>query len=168
MATLSSQVDFILDNYHNPLKENLPIILALSEKVARVHGDKHPEIIKIDTIIHNFVSEMTAHLRKEENVLFPLMRELDTLKESGGTPNFHCGSLTNPIRQMNSEHSDFDQMFAEVPTLSNNYTAPADACNSYRRLFEQLSWLDTETVAHALFESDTLFMRAIEIESHCQ
>lgn len=168
MATLSSQVNFILETYHNPLKENLPIILALSEKVARVHGEKHPELIRIDSIVHDFATEMTAHLRKEENILFPMMCELDKIQESGRTPNFHCGSLGNPIRQMNSEHTDFDQMFIEIRTLSNNYTTPVDGCNSYRRLYEQLSWLDTETVAHALFEGDTLFKEAIEIESHCQ
>lgn len=164
---LSEGVYHVLETFHAPLKKDLPIVLSLAEKVARVHGDVHGELIRILEIVQSFAFEMQDHLKKEENVLFPLMLELDALAKTGEKPAFHCGSVGNPIRRMHVEHGDFDAMFSELRSLTNGFIPPEDACKSYEALFFLLRKMDGELSLHAAYEEETLFSEAMKKESAC-
>lgn len=125
MSSLTTELESIIEAHHVPLKEQLPIIIALSNKARAVHGDIHPELIRLNEVIRAFVDEMNSHLHKEENILFPMMQKLDEIEQSGGgVPNFHCGSIANPISQMEAEHRDFDELLAEMRTLTSDFTPP--------------------------------------------
>lgn len=164
---LSEGVRHVLESFHAPLKIDLPIVLPLAEKVARVHGDAHPELVRVSEIIRSFVLEMQDHLKKEENILFPLMTELDELSKNGGKPAFHCGSVGNPIRRMQIEHGDFDGMFSEIRNLTHDFALPEGACKSYGALFSLLRKMDGELSSHAKYEDETLFPEAVKKESAC-
>lgn len=166
--SLSHHIEFILENYHRPLKEELPVIIALAEKAASVHGDAHPELIRMSAIIREFYSVINEHLYKEENVLFVMMHELDGFKAKRGIPSFHCGSIANPIRKMEGEHRIFDDMFTELRTLSNDFTPPQDACRTYSTLFTMLQNMDRELQKHAAYEEEHLFPDAQEVELACK
>lgn len=164
---LSERVRYVLETFHAPLKKDLSVVLPLAEKVAKVHGDAHPELVRVFEIVRSFVLEMQDHLKKEENVLFPLMTELDELSKNGGKPAFHCGSVGNPIRRMRIEHGDFDGMFSEMRSLTHGFALPEGACKSYGALFSLLQKMDGELSSHAKYEEETLFPEAVKKESAC-
>lgn len=77
---LNVLIDHILQEYHVPTKEALDMLLSYGEKVVRVHGDKHPELSELYTEVTKLSSELLEHMRKEEKVLFPYIKNLVAAK----------------------------------------------------------------------------------------
>ncbi len=68
-----------------------------------------------------------SHHHKEERVLFPMIRELD---QATSAPQFHCGSLQNPISVMMREHDMVGDLLAALHRLTDGFQTPADGCAS--------------------------------------
>ncbi len=160
-ASLTDLCDHIETTYHRPLKEELPRIEFLTHKVAARHGDGHPELIEIHRIFVALQEELTSHMMKEERVLFPICRQLDKAEK---LPPTHCGSIANPIGQMVHEHDDAGLSLARINELTNNYTPPADACNTYRATFDALRQLERDMHQHVHKENHILFRKAERLE----
>lgn len=160
-APLKELVEHIIAAYHQPLREQLPRILVLSEKVARVHGDHHPEMVDVFNIFRAFKEELDLHMQKEELILFPAIVAI----ADGGSPKmFGCGGgIEHPIAAMTLEHDSAGEALARMSTLTNNFTPPADACNSFRVLLFELAKLNSEMHAHVHKENSILFPRALAL-----
>ena len=157
--------EFIIQKYHNPLRENLPKIHLLFNKIVDVHWDIHPEFAKMKDIFILFQNEMLKHLDKEEKILFPMMQALQkAVNEKKNIWAFHCGSIKNPITQMEKEHKIFDFYLEQIKELSNNFFIPENACNAYTTTYTMLKNLYDETLEHAHFEDNTLHKLALEYE----
>ena len=96
-ASLAELCDHIEQVHHAYLKTELPRLTALLEKLVKVHGQRHPELTQLRDIFEALRFEMEAHLGKEENILFPAIRKLES---SAGEFQFHCGGLGGPISVM--------------------------------------------------------------------
>ncbi len=163
---LSKIIDFILEKYHNPLRENLTKISILLDKIVEVHWTQHPEFAKIRAIFSNFKLDILSHIDKEEKILFPIMKEIEeSFKNRKKLWCFHCASVGNPIRQMELEHSNFENYLNDMRTLSNNYLIPSDACNAVTNTYNMLKELDSETTDHAALENNTLHKLRIQKET---
>lgn len=156
-ASLTELADHIEQVHHQYLKEELPRIEVLSRKVVSVHGNGHPELLEIHKQFTALKEELESHILREERVLFPLCRRLDRQHPD----RFH-GALEQPISVMVKEHEDAGEALAQLRRLSHNYTPPPDACNSFRRLYEALSRLESDLHQHVHKENNILFPRAIE------
>lgn len=160
-ASLTELADHIEQVHHQYLKDELPRIEALSRKVVSVHGSRHPELLEIHKQFIALKEELESHILHEERVLFPLCRQLDKQRPD----DFYYGPLEQPISVMVREHEDAGQALEQLRRLSNNYTPPPDACNSFRRLYEDLSQLERDLHQHVHKENNILFPRAIEAEA---
>lgn len=160
-ATLTELADHIEQVHHQYLKDELPRIESLSRKVASVHGSRHPGLLEIHKQFIALKEELESHILHEERVLFPLCRQLDQQRPD----DFYYGPLEQPISVMVSEHEDAGRALEQLRRLSNNYTPPPDACNSFRRLYEDLSQLERDLHQHVHKENNILFPRAIEAEA---
>ena len=100
-------------------------------------------------------------MMKEERILFPMVREIEA---SATAPLFHCGSLANPIRQMESEHEQAGSALARLRELTDGYTPPDWACNTYRAMLEALAGLERDMHHHVHKENNVLFPRALVME----
>jgi len=160
-ATLTELADHIEQVHHQYLKDELPRIEALLRKVVSVHGNSHPELLEIHKQFSELKEEIESHILREEQVLFPLCRQLDQQYPD----DFYYGPLEQPISVMVREHEDAGQALEQLRRLSNNYTPPPDACNSFRRLYENLSRLERDLHQHVHKENNILFPRAIEAEA---
>lgn len=70
---------------------------------------------------------------QEENVLFPYVYEMFQAKEEGlKIAEFHCGTILYPIEVMEDEHNHEGERFEKISSLTNGFTAPEDACASFR------------------------------------
>ena len=68
--------DYIVNTHHKTVLRLLPQLTAYTEKIAAVHGDNHPELIEIADLFAAINTELLQHLKNEEEVLFPAIKEL--------------------------------------------------------------------------------------------
>jgi len=157
-TSLTALIDHIVSCYHQPLRKDLPRICELAEKVARVHGANHPEMVKVFEIFKSFKEQLELHMQKEELILFPGIAGIEGGK---GPKSFGCGGgIEHPIEMMTLEHDDAGAALAEMSKLTNQYTPPADACNTFKVLLHSLASLELEMHQHVHKENNILFPRA--------
>lgn len=154
-------VDHLEATHHAYLREALPRLGALVDKVTGVHGERHPELAEVRTLFGSLRADLEPHLMKEERILFPMVRELVTATTA---PNFHCGSLANPIRVMLAEHDMAGELLARLRAVTDGYTVPGDACASYEALYRGLAELEADTHLHVHKENNLLFPAVLEAE----
>lgn len=159
---LTALADHIEHTHHAYLKSELPRLKFITEKVANAHGERDPRLVTIRNVFAEFARDLSMHMMKEEQVLFPFIRQLD---ESQSSPSFHCGSLGNPIRQMEAEHHDAGDALEQFRALTDDYTVPAEACNTYRVMLDSLVHLERDMHQHVHKEDNVLFPRVIEREN---
>lgn len=162
-------IDHILDTYHAYIREVTPAILQYGEKVARVHGDHHPELMDIHREMSISLQELEQHMKKEENVLFPYIIEMYNAKELEAElkPPFF-GSVENPIHMMEHEHEAEGERFRKISLLSRDYTPPEDACNTYRVYYGMLNEFEEKLHLHIHLENNILFPSAQLLEKELQ
>lgn len=157
--------DYIVATHHRYVKDNLPILSDLTDKVANRHGKLHPELFEIKEALGIVANELYNHMPKEENTLFPYIKKLVKAKinkSSVPTPPF--GTIKNPIRVMEAEHDTAEKGTQNISRLSNGYTAPEDACDSYRMLYNKLKDFDDDLKEHLHLENNILFPKSTWLE----
>ena len=136
-APLPALIDHILDTHHAYMKVQLPRVEARLAKVLHAHSERHGKMLRaIHAVYGPMKAELDGHLAKEEMVLFPLVRALNGGAQPG---SFHCGSVRNPIRVMCMEHDSAGDALVQLRQLTDNYTPPQDACNTFRALYFELA-----------------------------
>lgn len=158
--------DYIVEKHHAFVRDALPALQQHSSKVAAVHGLNHPEMVRVAEIVGQVVEEMTGHMRKEEMILFPHIRDMARARHDGQTlPPAPFGTVAGPIHVMEAEHDSAGAAMKEIRRLTSDYTPPADACTTYRVLFQELEAFEKDLHRHVHLENNILFPRAMEFES---
>lgn len=157
--------DYIVNNHHEFTRSKLPEIGAYAKKVAKVHGQSNESLIELAqefTLMH---ADIMNHLDKEERILFPYIKKMVEAKKTGAElpePNF--GEAANPITMMKEEHDDAGESMAKIRELSNDFNPPAEACTTYRILFQNLEDFEKDLHKHIHLENNILFPKALELE----
>jgi regulator of cell morphogenesis and NO signaling len=164
-ASLTKLADHIVNTHHVFTRDELSRLAPLMEKVARKHGDNHPELFEIEEKFKSLNDELLPHLAKEEMVLFPYIKELDRATASGQSPLApHFGTVQNPVRMMMFEHDAAGELLRRMRELSSDYKTPEGACPSYGALYAGLEDLEKDLHRHIHLENNILFVRAIDME----
>lgn len=148
--------------HHRYLHDEMPRIEALAEKVAVVHGERHPELLEVRDTYREVKADLTPHLHREEQEVFPMIRELEG---ADGPVEFQGGSLQNPISQLLSEHDTVGELLARLRKLTSGYETPADGCASYKALYDGLAEIEADTHLHIHKENNVLFPMVVEMEN---
>jgi regulator of cell morphogenesis and NO signaling len=159
--TPSALADHIEHTHHAYLRGELPRLAELTERVLAVHGDRHPELADVRDSFEALRADLQPHLAREEQILFPLIREIDAALRADGWVN---GELKNPVSVLQDDHEEVGALLARLHELTNAYTTPEDGCASYRALYEGLGRLAADTHLHVHKENNILFPAAIEHE----
>ncbi len=159
---LVGMVDHIEATHHVFIREALPRLGELVAKVVATHAGRHPELHDVQSGFETLCADLGPHLLKEENVLFPICRELAA---ATGPTSFHCGSVGNPIRVMGMEHDSVGQLLRRLRSLTDDYAIPGGACNSYRALYAGLIELEDDLHLHIHKENNLLFPMALAREA---
>ena len=149
--------DYIINTHHRYVKDNAAIISALAQKVAQHHGNAHPELIELAARTGFFLNDLLSHLAKEEETVFPVIKQL----AAGGKSQV---SLSATINSMEKEHEAAGDDLRFFRSLSDNYSLPPDACNSYAYLFEKMKEFESDLFLHIHLENNILFPKAIGLE----
>lgn len=167
--SLTQLCDYIVDTHHAYVKKELPQLHAYLEKVANKHDDRHPELRKIFQTFAAVKEEMQGHMKKEEVILFPRIKELEKL--SGAAYDglqLNIAYLKSPITVMEQEHDHAGSMMNEIRILTNNYRPPQDACTTYQLSFASLQAFELDLHQHVHLENNILFPGAVELFSGLQ
>jgi len=154
---LGELADHIEKTHHAYVREELPRLLEMAERVARKHGWRDARLAEVAATVHELAQEMFSHLAKEEKVLFPLVRQIGT----GARNGFQGGSIANPIRQMEAEHEAAGAAVARLRGLTDGFTPDAEACNTHRALLAGLAGFEQDLHRHVHKENNLLFPGAL-------
>ncbi|MCH7777121.1 MAG: iron-sulfur cluster repair di-iron protein [Gemmatimonadetes bacterium] len=160
--TMTELADDIERTHHAYLREELPRLGDLVKKVSAVHGQAHPWLTGLTSVYAELVAELEPHMLKEEQILFPMIRELD---QAATAPSFHCGSVGNPIRMMEMEHQNAGAALDRIREMTTDYEIPEGACNSFRAMLSGLEHLEADLHLHIHKENEILFPKASEMEA---
>jgi len=140
---------FIVRRYHEPLREELPRLIALAGKVERVHAEK-PECPRgLADHLAAMERAIEEHLAKEEQILFPMI----------AAGRGHLAGM--PVKVMMQEHLDHAAGLERMRRLAHDLVVPECACASWRALYDGLDELELELNRHIHLENNVLFPRAL-------
>jgi len=160
---LAQLVDYIVQTHHAYVKNEMPQIHTYLEKVSSKHGERHPELNKISQTFAAVKEEMEGHMKKEEMILFPRIKELQKLADNEYAQlQLNISYLQSPITVMEQEHDHAGNLLNDIRILSNDYTPPQDACTTYRLSFAALKAFELDLHQHVHLENNILFPKAIE------
>ncbi len=165
--SLAELCDHIEQTHHAYLKAELPRLDQMTAKVAQVHGNEDGRLRQVRQAFEAFRAEVEPHMMKEEVVLFPLIRQMEAHRDSAPgqpLPPFHCGTIRNPIHQMLLEHDHAGEALQTMCALTDQYTPPEWACNTYRAMLDALQALQLDMHQHVHKENNVLFLKAGELE----
>jgi len=158
--------DYILNTHHKYVVEANDLIIQYSDKVASVHGHHYKEVVEINKLFHALANELKMHMHKEEMMLFPFIKQIAAAKKDGTTlPQSPFGTIQNPINMMEAEHDDAGDIIKRINELTNNFTPPAEACNTFRALYAKLEEYQNDLFQHIHLENNILFPKAILLEA---
>jgi len=164
-ATLSELIDYICEKHHVFTRVEIENLTPLMAKVANRHGANHPELFEVEILFRELCDDLAPHLLKEEQVLFPYIKELEKAETNPATVNFACfGTVQNPVRRMMMEHDTAGDILRKMRELSMEYELPEGACPSFTALYNRLEALEKDLHQHIHLENNLLFPRAVELE----
>ncbi len=142
-ATPERLTRHIVETHHAFLRKNMPLIGELMFKVLQVHSLHHPELFKVHRIYGILRRDLEAHLVKEETILFPAIGSGVDTKEI--------------IEELETEHVGAGDALKLLREITDHFTAPADACPSFKELYRLLQAMEQDTFIHVHLENNILF-----------
>lgn len=156
---------YIEKTHHRYVESKIPVLSQFLEKLCKVHGERHPELIEINDLFKDVAGELAQHMKKEELVLFPRIKKMvKSVEEKKPLEPAHFGTVQNPISMMEHEHDAAGKIFRNIASLTNGYTPPEDGCNTYRVTFSMLDEFEKDLHLHIHLENNILFPKALKLE----
>lgn len=162
---LAELIAHIVDTHHIFTKSEMDRLQLLTDKVLAAHGGNHPELVHLDELFTRLCADLKPHMFKEEQILFPYIVALtEAAGDNLAAPFAPFGTVNNPVRMMMREHDTAGEILRELRVLTSDYRLPADACISYRTLYQALQDLEKDLHQHIHLENNILFPGAIALE----
>ncbi len=161
VAPLHSLIAHIQQRYHEHLREELPRLSQMLDKVVSRHGDRLGEtLLPLQDTFERLRDEMLDHMREEDQVLFPAIAALATPAPVAAPPSLHIDA---PIETLEHEHEQAGAALARMRELTRGYAPPEDACPTFRGLYFGLAELEHDMHVHVHLENNILFPRAAQM-----
>ncbi len=133
---------------------------AYADKVASVHGDRHPEVIEIAGIFRKIATGLALHLREEEEILFPAIKRVEAAAKAGERPEEGDKETIRKCVALVREHEEVGEAVHEIRRLARDYAVPEDACNTFMLTYRMLREFEDDLHKHVHLENNILFPKA--------
>lgn len=150
--------DYIINTHHKYVLKSLPELVQYTQKIAKVHGDRHPELNEVSELFSQINCELLQHLKNEEEVLFPAIKT--AIKNA--TPQLKK-TISSEITRMSGEHEFAGGAMDKINEITKNYLVPADSCNTYNVTFKLLQEFEDDLHTHVHLENNILYPKALKI-----
>ncbi len=155
---LSFLIDYIVNTHHKYVLKSLPELVFYTKKIASVHGSHHPELIEVADLFEKINAELLQHLKKEEEVLFPAIKELI----NNNSPVARAIILSE-INRMSGEHEFAGGAMDKINEITSDYLVPEDGCNTYSVAFKLLHQFEDDLHVHVHLENNILYPKALAL-----
>ncbi|MFC3040619.1 iron-sulfur cluster repair di-iron protein [Virgibacillus xinjiangensis] len=153
-ASLTELVDHIVHRHHAYLMEELPALGQFVTKIYRKHGENQPHLKELHKLYGKFMTEMEEHTIKEENDVFPLIKEYEQNPSDALIRQIHEAN-----GELESEHDEVGKLLKEMRRITDGFKPHANACGSYQITYARLKELEDNTFQHIHLENNILFPR---------
>ena len=150
--------EYIVNTHHKYVLKNLPELVFYTRKIANVHGDNHTELIEVAELFEKINTELLQHLKNEEEVLFPAIKEV--IKSGSSEAK---AIITSELKRMTWEHKFAGTVMDEINRITKGYIVPEDGCNTYRVAFKMLEQFEDDLHTHVHLENNILYPKALEL-----
>jgi regulator of cell morphogenesis and NO signaling len=161
--TLHELSDYIVKTHHAYLKREMPQIVCYLQKVVSKHGNAHPEMVEIARLFNVLHAEMSAHLQKEEDLIFPAICQLESNQVQPASCTMQQ-AFALPFVDLENEHETAGNIMTEINKLTHNYTLPPDSCTTFTLLYASLKGFELDLHQHVHLENGLLFPKALKLD----
>ncbi len=148
--------DYIVNTHHKYVLKSLPELVQHTAKISSVHGDRHPELIEVAELFSEINNELLQHLKKEEEVFFPAIKEvIATGSKEAKTV------IVSELDRLSGEHEFAGGAMDRINVITNNYKLPDDYCNTYMVTFKLLEQFEDDLHTHVHLENNVLFPKVL-------
>jgi regulator of cell morphogenesis and NO signaling len=148
-APIGDLCDHIVDIHHARLREELPRLTGLLEKVVRAHGAERPELADVRSTFEGLRSELEEHMADEETRLFPACRDAGPLGPED-------------LAMLEDEHAEAGAALERLRALTGGFDLDSALCNTHRATLDGLHALELDLHQHIHEENNVLFPRVLE------
>lgn len=138
-------IDHILARYHEVHRAQVPELVELARRVEAAHRGHAEAPVGLADLLVRIGWEMEAHMQKEEQGLFPMLRA--------------GHGMAMAIELMRDEHEEHMERLRRLDALTHDHTPPADACGTWRTLCAGTARFAADLRAHIRLENEILFAR---------
>lgn len=156
----------ILMHHHFYVRQSMPLIEEHLITVATKHGNRFPYLKNVLQLFTHLKSELYLHMQKEELILFPRIKELESFLKYSQIPNRAPGYIYSPVASMESEHDEAGTIMEQIRILTGDYTPPAEACTTFKVVLEELREFEEDLHQHVHLENNLLFPMAKQMMTH--
>jgi regulator of cell morphogenesis and NO signaling len=150
--------EYIVNTHHKFVLKNLPDLVFYTQKIANVHGEHHAELIEVASLFDKINTELLQHLKNEEEVLFPAIKEVVNTNSAIAKK-----TIVSEITRMTDEHEFAGGAMDEINRITSGYKVPEDGCNTYRVAFKLLEQFEDDLHTHVHLENNILYPKALEL-----
>ena len=150
-------IGYILIHHHFYLKQSMPIIADHLTKVATKHGDRFPNMVAVLELFLHLKNEMTLHMQKEETILFPRIKEVESFYHFKQKKNLPTNYINGPVGVMENEHDEAGEIMYKIRQLTSSYTIPEGACTTFTVVLAELKEFEEDLHRHVHLENNILF-----------
>jgi regulator of cell morphogenesis and NO signaling len=149
-------IEYILAHFHDRHRDQLPELIRLSKRVELMHGGHVQCPAGLTRLLEEFQQGFEAHMRKEEEILFPL------IARGVGT------AAQRPVNVMRGDHTSHLSEIAEIQRVTRDFVLPESACGTWHALYRELARFIDDLQRHIHLENEILFARidAANEETH--
>jgi len=162
---LNELCDYIEKRHHTYVVENIPFLQEKLQKLCHVHGENHPELFEIKELFDGASENLSAHMKKEELILFPYIRKMVKYNKEALDGKDEPGKAKETIKTMHDEHTTEGERFEKISNLTSSYTCPPDGCGTFQVTYQTLKEFENDLHRHIHLENNILFKKALELEA---
>ena len=151
-------IDHIVNTHHKTVLKLLPQLTFYTQKIADVHGANHTELIEIASLFSEINVELLQHLKAEEEVLFPAIKEALNTNDPKAKE-----TIVSEISRMSKEHEFAGGAMDKINVLSDNYSVPTDGCSTYQVAYKLLEQFEEDLHIHVHLENNILYPKALKL-----
>lgn len=151
----SKIIEYILKNYHTPLKKELPELEKLVYTIFKVHFEDSGDVIeKVHRLFGQLKIILESHIIKEERSLFYMIRDYEKEPSRELLENILVG-----IESVERDNKEIEELVKELRRVTNEYLVPSTGCPTYEKTYEGLNTLGEGLLEHVYIENNILFNR---------
>ncbi|HEY3706960.1 MAG TPA: DUF542 domain-containing protein [Terracidiphilus sp.] len=162
----SRLIQHIVRVHHRNVRQELPRLVELADTVAERYGERAPELRTVRSVATELHAEMVEHIRKEEQILFPYIAQVNEAPLLAFRPPQQCFSrVGQPVFMMVQEHERGKLLLADLRRLTSDFKPPVWACSTFVALYSGLRIFVDRFEEHIRLENEVLFPRAMQMEA---